>query len=302
MLAIKSRRFNIDAVFKLIILLGFSLFFLITIYTGKVQLFVHPRIVPYLKFGITAMLAISMFIFEDIFKPQRKKVNVLSYAIFIIPLIMAFSLPAKEIGSNSMSFSTIKSTGQTDGTFQDDSSNNDSYDNSNASDNSSLDGYESDNSTNTNSEASDNSSANSNSNSGNSLVKGEESDSVLRMQDDTVVMDDNNFVKWLQEINDNPSKYTGKKIKVTGFVFKDKQFESNEFVPARLMMVCCAADMSPVGLLARYKNVPSLKQDSWFMFKGKIVMGEFKGRKVPVIDIESAEKTEKPKNEYVYPY
>jgi putative membrane protein len=60
--------------------------------------------------------------------------------------------------------------------------------------------------------------------------------------------------------------------------------------------------MSPIGLLAHYDNASELKQDSWFKFTGKIVIGEFKGQHIPVIDIESAQKTEKPKNEYVYPY
>lgn len=300
---IKSRRFNIDVVLKLIILLGFALFFFITIWTGKVQLFVHPRIVPYLKFGIVAMIVMSLFLLRDVFKPQRKKVNVFQYLFFIIPLIMAFSLPAKDISSSSMSFGNMNVAGQVSSTSKEDASNVDNLDNSNTTDELSVDGSSSDNSSNANSVSDDTSSVNNNQNTDKSLIDDDETeDDSLKLQGDTVVMDDNNFVKWVQEIYNNPSKYEGKKIKVTGFVFKGTQFKSNEFVPARLMMVCCAADMSPIGLLAHYNNASELKQDSWFKFSGKIVKGEFNGQQTAVIDIESVEKTAKPKNEYVYPY
>lgn len=240
MIGIKSKRLNIDAVIKSAILFSFALFFTITILTEKVQLYVHPRIVPFLIFAIVALLEMSLLIMEDVFKPKQKKVNILSYLVFIIPVIMAFSLPTDDIGSSSMSLATI---------------------NANKS-----------------------------------------QDSSLKLQGDTIVVEDNNFVKWVQEIYNNPEKYNGKKITVTGFVFKDKQFNSNEFVPARLMMVCCAADMTPVGLKANYNNASELQQDSWFKFSGVIVNSKYDGQQTPVINIESIEKTQKPKYEYVYPY
>lgn len=303
MLLIKSRRFNIEVVLKLIILLGFALFFFITIQTGKVLIFVHPRIVPYLNFGIVAMLVMSLVILGDVFKPRRQKVNVFQYLFFIIPLIMAFSLPSKDISSSSMSFGNMNVAGQMNSTSQDDTSNIDSLDNSNTSDNLSADSSGSDNSADLNSVSDDTSSAINKQNTDTSLTAGNETeDDSLELQGDTVVMDDSNFVSWVQEIYNNLSKYEGKKIKVTGFVFKDKQFKSNEFVPARLMMVCCAADLNPIGLLAHYNKASELKQDSWFEFSGNIVKGEFEGQQTPVIDIKSIQKIEKPKTEYVYPY
>jgi putative membrane protein len=303
MLAIKSRNFNIDALLKLVIVLGFALFFFITIQTGKVLLFVHPRMVPYMNFGIVAMLVMSLFILGDILKPQRKKVNIIPYLFFIIPLIMAFSFPANNISTSSMSMGNMNVASPDRSTLQDNASITDNSDNIDTNNKLTVDGSSSDNSTDANSVFDDTSSENNLQNTDMSPMDDDETeDNSLKLQGDTVVMDDNNFVNWVQEIYNNPSKYEGKKIEVTGFVFKDKQFKSNEFVPARLMMVCCAADMSPIGLLAQYNNASELRQDSWFNFSGKIVIGEFKGQQTAVIDIESAERTVKPKNEYVYPY
>lgn len=273
MLLLKSKRFNIDVVIKLLILTGFSLFFFMTIKTGKVNQFVHPRIVPYMKFTIVAMLLISLFILRDVFKPQRNKVNYYQYLFFIIPLIMAFCLPAVDMNSASMSYSGTKPLAQTI---------------ENTKDTSSL--------------KADNSSAASSQNSDTPVQNDAESENTgLKLHGDTIAMDDN-FIMWVQEISDNPSKYIGKAVTVTAFVFKDKTFKSNEFVAARLMMVCCAADLSPAGLLAHYDKASELKQDSWFKFSGKIENGEFSGQQMPVIKIAKAEKVSKPKEEYVYPY
>ena len=120
---LKSNRFNIEAIIKLIILLGFALFFLITINNGKIQLFVHPRLIPYMKFGSIAMIIISIFIFGDVFKPQRRKVNLLPYLFFVIPLLMAFTLPAKALDPSSMSFGNINAAEQINDAKQLDTSN-----------------------------------------------------------------------------------------------------------------------------------------------------------------------------------
>lgn len=122
------------------------------------------------------------------------------------------------------------------------------------------------------------------------------------MQGDTIVISSDNFVRWMQEIYDNMSTYEGKKIQLTGFVFKDKAYNKNEFVAARLMMSCCSADLQPVGLLCHYDKAEQLKQDSWIDVTGKIQIIDYQGEKTPVIIVESIQKTEKPKNDYVYPY
>ena len=116
-----------------------------------------------------------------------------------------------------------------------------------------------------------------------------------------MLLSDANFVQWTQELNDNVDKYVGKKISVSGFVFKVKGFTQNEFVPARLMMVCCAADLQPIGLLAQYDKTSELKQDTWFCVTGKIVKGEFNGQKVPIISVDSVEKQKNQKlNMYIH--
>jgi putative membrane protein len=293
MFTVKSNRINMDALLRLVILLGFALFFYSIIQTGKVQLYVNPRIVPYVKFGIVVMAVISLFSIRDIFKPKRK-VNLTLYLFFLIPLLMAFSLPAKSMDSTSMAFGDVKITQQQSG-------NTDYLTPEDAADPAEGTDQVSDNS----SETADNSQSSDSPDSTQAdpdQEDSDQSDNGLVMQGDTIVMGDDNFVQWLQEIYDNMGRYEGKKIEVTGFVFKSKDFKADEFAPARLMMACCTADLQPIGLLCRYDKASELKHDTWLKVTGTIKIVDYKGEKTPVIIAGSIVSADKPKNEYVYPY
>ncbi len=290
MFTVKSIRINMDVALRSVILLGFALFFYLIIQTDKVQLYVNPRIVPYVKFGIVAMVMISLFSIRDLFKPKRKA-NLAPYLFFLIPLLMAFALPPKAMDSTSMAFGDVNITQQqssnADYLTPDDIAESSTGDTAQRSDDSSATGVD----------------TQSSSNSLDSIQADPgQTESRLIMQGDTIVIGDNDFIQWLQEIYDNMGKYDGKKIQVVGFVFKSKELKENEFAPTRFMMACCTADLQPVGFLCRYDKASELKQDTWLKITGTIKVVDYKGEKTPVIIAEKVASVNKPKNEYVYPY
>jgi putative membrane protein len=126
-------------------------------------------------------------------------------------------------------------------------------------------------------------------------------DVELKMQGNTIFVNDNNFVRWTEEISNNMLKYKGKKIELTGFVFKSDGFKENEFVPARLMMTGNASDSVPVGILAHYNKAKDLKKDTWIIVTGKIKIIDYQGEKSPVIIVKSIQNTIKPRSHYVTP-
>ncbi|SHI19847.1 TIGR03943 family putative permease subunit [Sporanaerobacter acetigenes] len=275
----KTRNYNIDAAFKVVVLLGFALFFFLTIQSGQVLKYVHPRNVPFIKFAVIAMVLISIFFIPEVFKPQRIKVSSIPLLFFILPLIMAFLLPTQSFNSDYISYGDLKLQGNSGNVdnpeikteySEEDEYNEDIY----------IDEY---------SDAENKNIIESNRN-------------ELQLIDETIIMDNDNYVRWIQEIYENIEKYNGKKIQVSGFVFKDEQFEDNEFVSARMMMVCCAADMQPIGFLCRYDNAAELKVDTWIRVYGTIEKGEFNGNVIPVIEADKVENTEKPEFDYVYPF
>lgn len=123
----------------------------------------------------------------------------------------------------------------------------------------------------------------------------------------TVTFNDDEYVTILNDISSNYNKYDGKNVVIDGFVYRDKSFKKDEFVAARFLMVCCAADTSIVGLMEKWDKASSLKSGDWISVEGKLhyisVFDEnTKGKSMtPTIDVEKVTKIQKPDIEYVYP-
>jgi len=121
--------------------------------------------------------------------------------------------------------------------------------------------------------------------------------------DGSISISDDAFYSALAEISSNLSEYEGKTITVKGYVYRDPSLmSSDEFVPARLLMYCCTADLTPCGFLCRYGNTSSLSANSWVTVTGTIYSEEINGSAQPVITASSVTPAEKPKDEYVYPW
>jgi putative membrane protein len=128
----------------------------------------------------------------------------------------------------------------------------------------------------------------------------------LDMENKKITIYDDDFGMWLSELYMDMDKYEGYTVVMTGFVFKDTEvLNENEFVPARLMMTCCVADLSPAGLVCTYDKVSELEKDSWVTIEGTLVIGEFEydGQTYndPQIAVTKVTLTDEVEG-YVYPY
>ena len=123
----------------------------------------------------------------------------------------------------------------------------------------------------------------------------------LTLKDGCIVMDDENFSLWLTELYTNLGAWAGTKIRATGSVWKDEElFEPNEFALARMMMVCCAADLQPIGILAQWNNTQALSDGAWIKVTGTLTKKN-ESDSDPLILIETIETISPPEREYVYP-
>ncbi|MHB8061310.1 MAG: TIGR03943 family putative permease subunit [Ruminiclostridium sp.] len=117
-----------------------------------------------------------------------------------------------------------------------------------------------------------------------------------------ITVENDEFYTWIAEVYTNMDKYEGYTIAITGYVFKDPQyFARNEFVPARLSMTCCSADLSPIGMLCKYDKVSELKADSWVTVEGIIHKGQYERQDEPLITVTKITPAEKVEG-YIYPY
>lgn len=142
-----------------------------------------------------------------------------------------------------------------------------------------------------------------------SRADAQEDDSIVKQyglalsEDGSVQVSDELFYPWLTEIFANMNKYEGVQITIKGFVFKDSgSMESNEFIPARLLMWCCSADLSPCGIVCEYDKAAELKENTWVTVTGVIHIGQHKGQDEPQITVTSVSPADKPQEEYVYPW
>ncbi len=121
-----------------------------------------------------------------------------------------------------------------------------------------------------------------------------------------ITVSDDSFGMWLYEIYLNMKKYEGYTIVITGYVFKDPELlDEDDFVPARLMMSCCVADLAPAGMICKYDKVPDLESDSWVTVEGTLFIAEYEyeGQKYNDPQIKAATITPAEEVEgYVYSY
>ena len=123
----------------------------------------------------------------------------------------------------------------------------------------------------------------------------------LDKENKKIVVANNDFSEWMSEIYNRMDEFQGYQIELTGFVFTESDIlNKNEFVPARLMMTCCIADLTPVGMRAEYDKVAELEESSWVTVQGVLEIHEgenFREPKLLVKNVKPAEAIEG----YIYP-
>ncbi|SEP10263.1 TIGR03943 family putative permease subunit [Propionispora vibrioides] len=121
-------------------------------------------------------------------------------------------------------------------------------------------------------------------------------------QAETIVVDSNNYTEVMSEINDFPQDYIGKKLTMTGFVFRSPGLGDRQLSLVRYVMVCCAADALPYGVMCETADAKKYPDGTWLSGTGVIAMGRYKDQDTPVIQLTSVEKVAAPEKPYVFPY
>ncbi|WP_459481605.1 TIGR03943 family putative permease subunit [Clostridium saccharoperbutylacetonicum] len=259
------KKLDMDVILKMLILLGFSIFYLVIILNNQILIYVHPRIVPFAIFGMISMFIIALFFIPDSINNRKRKIKLKNYVVFAIPLSLVFFM--QSINANS-STATNKDK------------NSDITDNLDSA-GSTYEIYSGKTESN-----------------GQGVVNKKQ----LYIRNNIIEVNQRNFVFSIDEIIDNIDKYEGKEIEITGFVYRNKELKENEFILGRFMMVCCAADMQIAGLRCDNNNLESYSNNTWVKVKGKIKKDTYDGAVDPIIVLEHIEKDNNPDTSYVYPF
>ena len=111
---------------------------------------------------------------------------------------------------------------------------------------------------------------------------------------EVIQIEPEDFGIWYFDCMDVPERYEGKLVEFTGMVLKSPEFPKNYFVPGRMAMTCCEADMTFIGYVCKAREARNLETKQWVHVKAKVAYEFWKdyGEKGPVLYAESVEPAE----------
>lgn len=122
----------------------------------------------------------------------------------------------------------------------------------------------------------------------------------LNNNKEEIVMNDNVYVENITSFYENLDEFVGRKIKIVGLAYKDKEDLNNDkFALGKYFMYCCLTDLQMMGLLCKYdKN--DVAEDSWYESDAVIEAAKYEGQVLPVLNIKKITKVQQPVNIFVY--
>jgi len=124
--------------------------------------------------------------------------------------------------------------------------------------------------------------------------------SNLKEKNDVYNIDSSNYTNVLKAVHDDLDTYVGQKISFSGYVYRAYDFQGNEFVLARDMLISSSNETLVVGFLCKFDNSRDFKDGTWVNITGEIKKGYYHGD-IPIIEISKMEETKKPNDAFVYP-
>lgn len=109
----------------------------------------------------------------------------------------------------------------------------------------------------------------------------------------------NNYTNILKATHNHINSYVGKEIKFSGYVYRVLDFNDNQFVLARNMLIDSQAYV--VGFLCEYDGISAFDDGSWVEIVGSVTKGKYHNQDIPIIKITSLNSIAQPDNPFVSP-
>ncbi|MBM7542983.1 TIGR03943 family putative permease subunit [Amphibacillus cookii] len=136
----------------------------------------------------------------------------------------------------------------------------------------------------------------------NMVTKDEYENALAQLvEQDPIIMTDQDYSIYYEAINKDMENFSGKKITLNGFVYKNPSLDYNQVVIGRFLITHCIADASYIGFLAELNQAPQWSEDAWVAVTGVIKITEYEGVKLPMIQVEEWEVINEPDQPYLYP-
>ncbi|RKP58224.1 TIGR03943 family protein [Cohnella endophytica] len=110
------------------------------------------------------------------------------------------------------------------------------------------------------------------------------------------------FLEMLTMLDLFKENFIGKEIVISGFVYRENDMKKDQFVVSRMAMQCCSADAMPYGFLVKSANGATLKKDTWITMTGKLSTVNYRGNDIIQLEAKKITVIKAPNDPYVYPY
>lgn len=97
-----------------------------------------------------------------------------------------------------------------------------------------------------------------------------EEDLPYDLKADVVEISPEAFGIWYIDALDKEERYKGKVFEFTAMVLKSPEFPKNYFVPGRMAMTCCEADMTFLGFICKAREARHLETGKWVKVRAKM--------------------------------
>ncbi|TBL70827.1 TIGR03943 family putative permease subunit [Paenibacillus thalictri] len=119
---------------------------------------------------------------------------------------------------------------------------------------------------------------------------------------DQISITESGFMELLTSVDLYMDRFVGKKMEISGFVYREEGMKPEQFVVSRLAMQCCSADAAPYGVLVESSLAKNFPKDTWVKLSGTIDKTTYNDNEIMKIDAVKIEKIKASKTPYVYPY
>lgn len=300
------------ALLRGVILIGFSLLMFKLIVTGNMTKYIAPKMLPYSYFSLITFFILGCL---QILKSRAKNIGheaacdcnghelpksrgkaIFIYSLFIFPVLTGFMLPNVVLDS-----SVAMKRG-----FKSDIVNSTSKESTVQEENDLAEKYLEDPDA-VLKELEDGAKAQSDNQQevdGETIKKMFEEQDLVRkkamLKSDVIRVNDGNFISVTRVLDQWKEEFVGKKIEYSGFVYREPDFEEDQFVIARFGISCCAADASVYGTIASTGEGKLLQNDEWVKVSGTLSTTTYQDVEIPLIVIEKLTKIKQPNDPYVY--
>ncbi|MEK5522967.1 TIGR03943 family protein [Heyndrickxia sporothermodurans] len=289
-----EQRLRTHTLLKGVILSGFTLLLFKMLLSGNITYLIAPKMYPYLYFTTVVLFLLGVL---QIFKctsdkpsfdcecceehrpPKNTLCSLFLYSLFILPIVTGFLFADHILGSSLAKNRQIQyNTNSTLSTSNTATANNVDYNSGQVTEN------------------------NQNTTTAQPQEMSQQDYNILQdtlEKKKSFSVNDKLYMPTMNIVQDNLDSFIGKEIETTGFVYREKEFTNKQIVIARYVITCCIADASVYGLMAK-GDVTKLEEDTWVRVKGRLNKQEYHSMTIPVLDIQSIEKINQPKQPYVY--